>query len=215
VDAPLDYILLLGRNWTYAMIALVSSVFCTLCFPHKGKIVTIEQLSFAYSSPNASLGQSIPVINNSRPATENVSVGMYSSLMGTFDFSTSNHQVYAMSSRPVSTGRSIPFRTSYFDDAWTLPSSTLSCKGQSHVGMAMPLSAIKIVYQAVLDSSTDPRLRIKILYHLVAHNHRQWYTTTAIAVHNYCPVIHNHCQWYTITVVSHNYCPMIHYAAIN
>jgi hypothetical protein len=155
VDAPLDYNLLLARNWTYAMIALVSSIFCTLCFPHKGKIVTIDQLSFAYSSPNGSLGQSIPVIDNSRLANENVGVGMYYSLMGTFDFSTPNHQVYAMSSRPVSTGRSIPFHTSYFDDPWTLPSPNLSCEGQLHAGMAMPLSAAEIEYQVVLDSSTD------------------------------------------------------------
>jgi hypothetical protein len=78
--------------------------------------------------------------------------------MGTFDFSTPNHQVYAMSSRPVLTWRSIPFRTSYFDDPWTLPSPTLSCEGQSHAGMAMPLSATEIVYQVVLDSSIDPDL---------------------------------------------------------
>jgi hypothetical protein len=156
VDAPLDYNLLLGCNWTYAMIFVVSFVFRTLCFPHEGKIVTIDQLSFAYSSPNASLGQSIPVIDNSRPATENVDVGMYSSLMGAFNFSTPNHQVYAMSSRPISTGRSIPFRTSYFDDPWTLPSPTLSCEGQSHAGMAMPLSIAEIAYQVVLDSSVDP-----------------------------------------------------------
>jgi hypothetical protein len=76
--------------------------------------------------------------------------------MGSFDFSTSNHQVYAMSSRLVSTGRSISFRTSYFDDLWTLPSLTLSCEGQSHAGMAMPLSTTEIVYQVVLDSSADP-----------------------------------------------------------
>jgi hypothetical protein len=99
VDASLDYNLLLGRNWTYAMIVVVSSVFRTLCFPHEGNIVTIDQLSFAYSSPNASLGQSIPMIDNSRSAIENVGVGMYSSLMGTFDFSTPNHQFYAMSNR--------------------------------------------------------------------------------------------------------------------
>jgi hypothetical protein len=42
VDAPLDYKLLLGCNWTYAMTAVVSSVFHTLCFPHVGKIVTID-----------------------------------------------------------------------------------------------------------------------------------------------------------------------------
>jgi hypothetical protein len=76
--------------------------------------------------------------------------------MGTFDFSTLIHHVYAMSSRLVSIGRSIPFRTSYFSDPWTLPSSTSSCEGQLHAGMAMPLSAMEIVYQVVLDSSADP-----------------------------------------------------------
>jgi hypothetical protein len=53
---PLDYNLLLGHNWTYTMIAIVSSVFDTLCFPHDGKIVTINQLSFVYTSPNAYIG---------------------------------------------------------------------------------------------------------------------------------------------------------------
>jgi hypothetical protein len=65
VDAALDHNMLLGHNWTYAMISTMSFVFHTLCFPHEGKIVTIDQLSFAYSSPNASLGPSIPVIDNS------------------------------------------------------------------------------------------------------------------------------------------------------
>jgi hypothetical protein len=83
VDAPLDYNLLLGRNWTYAMVIVVSSVSVLLCFPHQGKIVMIDQLSFAYSSPNASVGPSIPVIDNSQPTTENIGVRMYSSLMGT------------------------------------------------------------------------------------------------------------------------------------
>jgi hypothetical protein len=53
VDAPLNYNLLLGCNWTYAMTVVVPSIFHTLCFPHEGKIVTIDQLSFAHASPNA------------------------------------------------------------------------------------------------------------------------------------------------------------------
>jgi hypothetical protein len=116
----------------------------------------IYQLSFAYSSPNASLRPTIPVINNSQPTTENISVGMYSSLMVTFDFSVSNHHVYVMSNRPVSTRRSIPFHTSYFNVLWTLPSPTLSSEGQSHGGMDMPLLGAKIAYQVVLESSADP-----------------------------------------------------------
>jgi hypothetical protein len=63
VDVPLDYNLLLGCNWTYAMTADVLSVFCTLCFPHEGKIVTIDQLYFSHAFPNALVGPLIPVID--------------------------------------------------------------------------------------------------------------------------------------------------------
>jgi hypothetical protein len=155
VDAPLDYNLLLGHYWTYAMVVVVSSILCTLCFHHQGEIVMVDLLSFTYSSPNASIRLSIPVIDNSKPTTENINVGMYSSLMGTFDFSTSIHHVYAMSSRPTLVGRSIPFRTSYLGDPWTLPSLASLCEGHSHAGMAIPLSTVEIAYQVVLDSSTD------------------------------------------------------------
>jgi hypothetical protein len=156
VDATLDYNLLLGCNWTYVMVVVVSSVFCTLCFPYQWNIMTINQLAFTYSIPNAYIGPSIPVIDNSPPTTENIDVGMYSSLIGNFNFSAPIHHVYTMSSRPASAGRSIPFRTSYLSDPWTLASPTYSCEVQSHAGMAMPLSATEIVYQFVLDSSVDP-----------------------------------------------------------
>jgi hypothetical protein len=129
VDAPLDYNLLLGCNWTYAMVVVILFVFCVLCFPHQWEIVTIDQLSFAYSSPNASIGSSISVIDNSQLATENISVGMYSSLMGNFDLSASIQHVCAMSSRPALAERSIPFYTSYFSDPWTLRSPTSSIEG--------------------------------------------------------------------------------------
>jgi hypothetical protein len=42
VDSPFDYNLLLGRNWTYAMVVVSSSVFRTLFFPHEGNIMTID-----------------------------------------------------------------------------------------------------------------------------------------------------------------------------
>jgi hypothetical protein len=41
VDAPLDYNLLLGRNWTYTMISIVSFLFRTRYFPQYGNIVTM------------------------------------------------------------------------------------------------------------------------------------------------------------------------------
>ncbi|MCY6488078.1 hypothetical protein, partial [Actinobacillus pleuropneumoniae] len=51
VDAPLDYNLLLGRSWYYAMTVIVSSVFQLIKFPHNGKIVTIYQLTYFSSNP--------------------------------------------------------------------------------------------------------------------------------------------------------------------
>lgn len=158
VDAPLDYNLLLGHNWTYAMVVVISSVFYVICFPHQGEIVMINQLSFAYSSPNAYVGPSIPVINNYQPTTENIDVRMYSSLMGTFKFLTLIHHVYAMSSRHASTKRSIPFYTSYFSVPWTLPSSTSSIEGQLHDGMDIPLLTTDIVYQDILTLPPIPIL---------------------------------------------------------
>jgi hypothetical protein len=99
VDATLDYSLILGCNWTYSMTTVMSSKFCTLCFPHEGKIVTIDQLSFAHAIPNASVGPSVPVIDNFQQAVEDVGVKMYSSLMGIFDFVAPIHHIHAIYSK--------------------------------------------------------------------------------------------------------------------
>jgi hypothetical protein len=46
VQDPLDFDLLLGRDYVYAMKAIVSTLFCVIYFPHDGRMVTIDQLSF-------------------------------------------------------------------------------------------------------------------------------------------------------------------------
>ena len=46
VQGPLDFNLLLGRDYVYAMKAVVSTLFRVMHFPHDGNIVTIDQLSF-------------------------------------------------------------------------------------------------------------------------------------------------------------------------
>ena len=68
VPIPLDFNLLLGCDYTYAMGALVSSLFRVMCFPHEGRIVTIDQLSFfgldvATSLPSSLLGFYPPVVS--------------------------------------------------------------------------------------------------------------------------------------------------------
>ena len=86
VDAPIDYNLLLGRSWTYAMEAVPSSYFRCIKFPHEGKLITIDQLLF-YNAPNES-GTPVPLVANSTPACENMGVDLYSSLMGSFNIAT-------------------------------------------------------------------------------------------------------------------------------
>ena len=46
VQGPLDFNLLLGCDYVYAMKVVVSTIFRVMIFPHDGNIVTIDQLSF-------------------------------------------------------------------------------------------------------------------------------------------------------------------------
>jgi hypothetical protein len=46
VQDPLDFDLLLGRDYVYSMKSIVSTLFHVIYFPHDGRIVTINQLSF-------------------------------------------------------------------------------------------------------------------------------------------------------------------------
>jgi hypothetical protein len=86
VDAPLDYNLLLGRSWFYAMTVVASSVFRCVQFPHQGKIVTIDQLDFCTLKTRAPITNNIPFLGNHPVTYESVGVGLFkdSSLMGTF-----------------------------------------------------------------------------------------------------------------------------------
>ena len=82
VDAPIDYNLLLGRSWTYVMEAIPSSYFRCIKFPHEGKLITIDQLSF-YNALKES-GTVVALVNNSTLACENMGASLYSSLIGSF-----------------------------------------------------------------------------------------------------------------------------------
>jgi hypothetical protein len=116
VNTALDYNLLLGCNWTYTLTAIVSFDFHTLCFLHNMKIVMINQFFFVYTIPSASVGTSIPMVNDFQLENENIGFKMSSSLMGTFEFMASIYHIYAMSSRLVSSDRFVPFCNSYFND---------------------------------------------------------------------------------------------------
>ena len=74
VDAPLDYNLLLGRNWFYAMQDVASSIFWIVQFPFQGNVVTIDQLDFI--SPNAisNTVNNVPLLTT--PQYQNIEVGL-------------------------------------------------------------------------------------------------------------------------------------------
>jgi hypothetical protein len=88
IDAPLDYNILFGRSYMYAMKAVASSVFRTMIFPHNGKIVTIDQVSHYEPNPSANLDNILPLIHTHQDAYPLVEMGpgifKDPSLLGTY-----------------------------------------------------------------------------------------------------------------------------------
>jgi len=88
IDAPLDYNIILGRSYTYAVLVLVSVVFYKMCLPHEGKIITIDQLIY-YKPASVTSPESIILSmfeNQSSTPCTSVSPEVYkdSSLLGAF-----------------------------------------------------------------------------------------------------------------------------------
>jgi hypothetical protein len=149
VDAYLDYNLLLGRSWTYAMQAVVTTVFRVLLFPHEGRIVTIDQLSFSH--PDPSLGASmVPMIDNPQLGVVNIGVGLCPPLMGTFDYPPPQGDVKFISDHhKVEVFQVSLFRMTYINDLWILPPPSAMMEGTGHHGMSMPFSMEEVAYSLV------------------------------------------------------------------
>lgn len=84
VDGPLYYNLLLGRTLVYAMSDIISTYFHMIIFPHKGKILATDQLTFfAFHSH---VTGTIPLLGETLHSYQHVGVGLLndSSFMGTF-----------------------------------------------------------------------------------------------------------------------------------
>jgi hypothetical protein len=158
VKAPLDYNILLGRSWNYAMQAVVATVFRVLLFPHEGQIVTIDQLSFF--RPDTTLGAStVTMIDNPQPGVINIGVGLCPSLMGTFDYPPPHGDIKFISNHhKVEIFQVSSFCTTYFEDPWILPSPSAPMDETGLSGMSMPLSSTEVVYSLVQQDSanTDP-----------------------------------------------------------
>jgi hypothetical protein len=88
IDAPLDYSILFGRSYMYAMKAVASSIFWTMMFPHNGKIVTIYQVSHYEPNPSSNLDNILPLIHTNPDTYPLVEMGpgifKDPSLLGTY-----------------------------------------------------------------------------------------------------------------------------------
>ena len=86
VDKKLDYNLLLGRSWTYAMTTVVSTVFRIILFPLDGKVITVDQLSFCTSDYSPLSNGSVPLVGGVTDSFVSISTNLLkaSSLMGFF-----------------------------------------------------------------------------------------------------------------------------------
>jgi hypothetical protein len=88
IDVTLDYNILFGRSYMYAMKAVASSVFRTIMFPHNGKIVNLDQLSYYEPNPSANVDNILPLIHTNQDVYPLVEMGpgifKDPSLLGTY-----------------------------------------------------------------------------------------------------------------------------------
>jgi hypothetical protein len=99
VDVFLDYNLLLGRIWIYAMQAVVTTFFWVFLFPHEVWIMYIDQLSFSRPDPSSGVS-TVLMIDNPQPSIVNIGVGLFLPLMGTFNYPPSTGNVHYISVVP-------------------------------------------------------------------------------------------------------------------
>jgi hypothetical protein len=147
------------------MHVVVSTLFCVIRFPHQGKFVTVDQLSFFNSDSRTS---NVPFFAKTPPGYENVGVGLLKdlSLMCMFPIPLPNIPTpFVTSINMISTTvGEIP--ESY--DPWIIPSSDDFLRYDDRI----PISLVELAYHAIqsttpsppslLDMSPDP-------FHIVFH----------------------------------------------
>ena len=123
------------------MSTIASAIFRVVFFPHEGKLVTIEQLSFTRKGCMESNESTVPLVDQDKTVAERLGAGMYASLMGTFDLPAPINYIGS-----TSVGKSIATvvdRT----DPWVLP---------SHHEPEVPLSIVEMAYKAITKTTVDP-----------------------------------------------------------
>ena len=65
LDAQLDYNILLGQSYMYAMSTITSFVFRTMMFPHEDRIITVDQLTYHEKRPLKNTDVVLPYVETS------------------------------------------------------------------------------------------------------------------------------------------------------
>ena len=63
LDTHLDYNILLGRSYMYAMSAITSSFFRIMMFPHEDRIITVDQLTYREKRPLTNTDVILPYVD--------------------------------------------------------------------------------------------------------------------------------------------------------
>ena len=89
INVALDYNILLGCTWFYAMKVDASTIFWFLHFPYQGKIVTINQLDSCMSDLRPNANSTIPLFSESASTAQSIGEGMFKDpcLIGVFPLS--------------------------------------------------------------------------------------------------------------------------------
>jgi hypothetical protein len=148
VDAPLDYNLLLGRSWFYAMTVVASSVFQCVQFPHQEKIVTVDELALCTTDAHAPATNNIPFLGDHKITYESIGVGLmkYSILMVTYPIRlppTTHH----IATVDMISSAAHQYLESF--DPWIIPSPL----GFNALGDTVPLSPTETSYIVVQSAS--------------------------------------------------------------
>lgn len=132
------------------MFSVVSSLFCVLRFPHQGKIVTVDQLSFFSSGSSNS---NIPYVGNNEIPYESMGTGLFkaSTLVGTFTLPPPNvHSVNMISNSTNPWIIHTKDQIDSFGDA--MPLCPLEINYQDIVLASMATSESHIVFSINLDT---------------------------------------------------------------
>jgi hypothetical protein len=98
-------------------------------------------ISLSFSRPDPTLGAStVPLVDNPQASVVNIGVGLFPSLMGTFNYPPPQGDVKFISTHHKDDiFHVLSFCMTYFNDPWILPSPSDKIEATGHAGMSKPL----------------------------------------------------------------------------